>query len=73
MTLFKMRGRKAGGEHFKLDVFVGPDAEHYALAGTLVFRREEYLAFVLRVLGARGLAEFAEIESEVEIERTDPR
>lgn len=33
------------GVHVRFDVFAGPDADHLALAGTMVFRTAEAVAF----------------------------
>jgi hypothetical protein len=41
---FKLRNEKRGG-HVHIDVFVGPDEDHLALAGTLVMRAGEAAAF----------------------------
>ena len=41
---FKLRNEKLGG-HVHIDVFVGSDEDHLALAGTLVMRPGEAAAF----------------------------
>lgn len=45
MTSFMFR-TTTGPAHDRIDVFVGPDREHRALAGELVMRPHERLAFV---------------------------
>lgn len=62
MTAFKFRVKR-GGAHIELLVYVGPDLDHLALSGRLMFSPEEYQAFVLRILGVSGLAEVDEWEA----------
>src|SRR6266536_3314875 len=42
--ILKLRD-KLLGDHVHVDVFIGPDTEHLAKAGTLVFRVHEWRAF----------------------------
>lgn len=45
MTVIRVRYRQAGG-HVDARVFVGPDTDHFALAGTLCLREEEWHGFI---------------------------
>lgn len=44
MTFFKL-DTTYQGPHANVRVFVGPDEEHLALAGSLTFDRDQYKAF----------------------------
>ncbi len=55
--ILKLRD-KLLGDHVHVDVFIGPDTEHLAKAGTLVFRVHEWRAFgVMISLGSTRMAE----------------
>lgn len=43
--VIRVRYRRAGG-HVDLRVFVGPDTDHFALAGELTLREEEFHGFI---------------------------
>jgi len=44
-TVFKYRFEEYGAKHMRVSLFVGPDFDHFALSGELVFRLEEWDAF----------------------------
>lgn len=50
------------GPHVRVTVFAGPDAQHRARAGELVFRVEEWRAF-RRMLERRGTSDHVQFES----------
>lgn len=53
MRAFKFKASLQGA-HVRLLVYVGPDLNHLAFSGQLMFDPDEYQDFIFRVLGYRG-------------------
>lgn len=45
MTVFHFRVNHKNPAHTYVSLYTGPDAEHLALSGELIFRNEEFPAF----------------------------
>lgn len=45
MTVFRFRVTDKNPAHTRVNLFVGPDADHLGLAGGLTFRNDEFGAF----------------------------